>query len=150
MWLNCAILRDIRYSLQYLIILDVLAFSVVLLLEYSVCKYSITTFGHDVTYAVVFAKWRQCARLRLTCPHPTASVSLSLIHNDIRASCNICNRIRQVAPVCTLGPWVLRVYTKRRLHHFVIVQLFNNSNSCAQVIHRIRQVAPLCIATWRN
>ena len=43
----------------------------------------------------------------------------------IRASCNICNRIRQVAPVCTLGHWVLRVYTQRRLHQFVMVQLLS-------------------------
>jgi len=41
-------------------------------------------------------------------------------------------------------PWVSRVYTQRRLHHFVMVQLFYNS--CEQIIHRIRQVAPLYTA----
>jgi len=79
------------------------------------------------------------------------SIQFALFYNDIRASCNICNRICHVAPVCTLVwymvPWVSRVYTQRHLHHFVMVQLFYNS--CKQIIHRIRQVAPLCTAMWR-
>ena len=64
--------------------------------------------------------------------------------NSIANTFHTFSRIRQVAPVCTLGPWVSRVNTQRRLHHFLTVQLFYNS--CAQIIHRIRQVAPLCTA----
>jgi len=56
-------------------------------------------------------------------PNGICITSCALIYNDIWASCNICNRIRQVAPVCTLWPWVLWVYTQRRLHYFVMVQM---------------------------
>ena len=59
------------------------------------------------------------------------SIRFALFDNDIRASCNICNRICQVAPVCPLVwymvPWVSRVNTQWRLHHFLMVQLFYNS-----------------------
>jgi len=52
-----------------------------------------------------------------------------------------------LTPACVIHmvPWVSRVYTQRRLHNFVMVQLLYNS--CAQIIHCIRQVAPLCTAT---
>ena len=69
----------------------------------------------------------------------------------LTSSVYICNRICQVAPLCTLLWYMVqvsRVYTQRRLHHFAMVQLFYNS--CAQIIHRIRQLAPVCTATWRK
>jgi len=63
------------------------------------------------------------------------SIRFVLFHNDIKASCNICNHICQVAPLCTLVwymvTYVSRVYTQWRLHDFQMVQLFYNS--CAQI-----------------
>jgi len=63
------------------------------------------------------------------------SIRFALFHNDIRASCNICNHICLVTPLCTLVwymvTWVSRVYTQQRLHDFLMVQLFYNS--CAQI-----------------
>jgi len=70
----------------------------------------------------------RCWHLVLCCYF---SIRFALFHNDIRASCNICNHICQVVPLCTLVwymvTWVSRVYTQWRLHDFLMVQLFYNS-----------------------